>query len=464
MNARNLRRRTDTSAEAGFTLVELTVSLLAGLLVAMGVVALSREATTTFHEETRSSAAEAALRTAVDRLRADLERAGFMSTGNINSVNVTGAPRIARPLGQATNYPVSGNVPNGLKALASVTLKAGGAVTLPLSSAQPVALTPDLIQISGNMTSADQFEIASYAAQYQQGCTRIWLVPNSPAVYRVIGVPPYPVGGTQDTDMRAIFFPMGLQAANEQFLVRVVDASGCAQYLATCTATNGAGVDTNGPYVDISGTTPLVTAAATGSTCGVTGFGEGAVINPVQTVQWEITYAGAADPEPATYNTLGIATGDATKYDLMRTFVDASGTPVWSTSEIIAEYAVDLSFAFSVDQGTALAPNIVTYPFDAPALNNPYATPPFVAGSNVGPERIRSIQARLVTRTALPDRSVNIALPTHSGQNYGTEKFAYRYCMQASGCTSNPTNAPIWARTRTIVTEAALPNQAGNFY
>lgn len=455
-------------AERGFTLVELTVSLLAGLLVAMGIVGLSREATRTFHEEIRSSAAEAALRTAADRLRADLERAGFMSTGNI-ALNVTaGAPRIARPRGATTNVPAA--AAPGLQTLTSLSLNPNGSSVdlngLPLSAQQPTALTPEILRISGNMTSADQYEIASYAANAQQGCTRIWLVPTSPAIYRVIGLPPYPA--TADADVHALFFPMGVPSSS-QFIVRVVDTSGCAQYLETCTATNGAGVDANGPYVDISANTPVVTAAATGNTCGVTGFGEGSVVNPIQTVQWEITMPSSTkDPEPAAYTNLGVSSTDATKYDLMRTFVDASGALVPNTNEIIAEYAVDLSFAFSVDQGTALAPNIVTYPFDDDAHNTVYTHPAAAAPlfqANQGPERVRSVQARIVTRTAQADRSVNIQLAANGGANYGTEKFAYRYCIQATGCpASNPTNALVWARTRTIVTEAALPNQAGNFY
>ena len=100
---------------AGFTLVELTVALLAGLIVAMGIVSLAKESTQTFHEEVRAAAAEAALRTAVDRLGADLARAGYMSTGN-----VLADTNIARPIG-AGDAPIPLGMA-GLRRLASIRL------------------------------------------------------------------------------------------------------------------------------------------------------------------------------------------------------------------------------------------------------------------------------------------------------------------------------------------------------
>ena len=67
----------------GFTLVELMVSLIAGLIVAMAVVAPARTATNTFYDAVRVLTTEAAVRVASERLRGDLLRAGFMTTGNI---------------------------------------------------------------------------------------------------------------------------------------------------------------------------------------------------------------------------------------------------------------------------------------------------------------------------------------------------------------------------------------------
>jgi len=46
--------------------------------------------------------------------------------------------------------------------------------------------------------------------------------------------------------------------------------------------------------------------------------------------------------------------------------------------------------------------------------------------------------------------------------------FVYRYCLNTAGCPATSAAAallpPQWARTRTVVTEVALPNQMQAFY
>ena len=96
-----LRRR-------GFTLVELLVAMVAGLIVALAIVGLSKEANTTFQEETRIASAEAQLRTALDRLRSDLQRTSYMSTANLLA-----DPQLARNTNAANNA----NTPPGMTAL-----------------------------------------------------------------------------------------------------------------------------------------------------------------------------------------------------------------------------------------------------------------------------------------------------------------------------------------------------------
>jgi hypothetical protein len=460
---------------SGFTLVELTVAMLAGLVVALGIMALSREATRTFHEEVRGGAAEAQLRTATDRLRADLQRAAFMSTPNIMA-----DPMIAKSPSAASNvsYVTNAGAMAGLARLASISLGAsgpGGSLalnTLSLSGQQPTPLAPDLLEIGGNMTTTEQFEVQVLVPSAGT-CTQILLSPLSGAIYRV-GL------GTQaasDT-MRNLFQPIPAGLTN-QFIVRLVDTTGHTQYLATCKMAAAAGLQSgpqggfSQPYVWVdTANTPIQSAASTSTQGGAQGYCIGCSVNPVQIVRWEITsatleqanqpqYVAALDNLSTSYGSV-----DVTKYDLMRTYVDATGTPVYATSELVAEYAVDFKLAFSVDT-TVLGdqkPAITTLAFDD-ANNGNWAydvstkNPP---PANVGPQRIRSVRVRLVTRAAMADRTVNVSLA-----NFGNQEFLYRYCVAApcnqAGATANDQTLH-WARTRTITTEVSLPNQAREFF
>jgi prepilin-type N-terminal cleavage/methylation domain-containing protein len=436
--------------QSGFTLIELTVALLAGLIVALGIVGLSKDSTRTFHEEIRSSAAEANLRVAVDRLRADLARAGYMSTSNIYN-----DPMIAKKPGTLN----PGGTMVGLSRLSSIQLRQGGSVVnngLSLSVVNGV--NPDWIEIGGNMTSTEQFEVQLInPAGGSGGCQQILLSPSSPAMYRIIGASLQP-----SKELNNIFSPT---TATMQFMVRLVDDTGHAQYLVTCPA-GAAGVTGTAPnwqpYVNIDPGTPILTASQTQTIGGISGYASGrAWINPVQIVHWEITKASS---EPTQYVTspmgdlpLNPSAQDPNKYDLVRTYVDAAtGKVVPQTAEVIAEYAVDFDVAFSVDTGTNLQPKISTLPYDS-ALNAPWAQDVSIPSVS-GPQRIRSVRARLVTRTAQADRTLNIPVPNP------TPPFMYRYCLLPTCNAINAAGILQYARTRTITAEVSVPNQSRDFF
>ncbi len=453
-----MRRR---GRSAGFTLVELTVALLAGLIVAMGIVSLAKESTQTFHEEARSAAAEAALRTAIDRLRADLARAGYMSTGNIMADT-----NIAKPLGAATPQFPAGWA--GLKRLSAIRLYEGGSVAngLALSSSQTPALAPDAIEIGGNMTSAEQFEV-QMVLPANGNCQRILLSSTSPAIYRVA-----PSVDTQPAqDLRNLFQPVPGSMAT-QFLVRIVDDTGRSQFVATCPVASTAGFDpsTGLPYVDIDAiNTPILTSQQTGTLGGISGYASGrAWVNAVQIVRWEITSSANEAQSTAQYaNALdNLPTGgvDPNKYDLIRSYIDiTTGQPIAQTTELVAEYAVDLDFAFSVDNTLlgAAQPSLVTFAFEDNADNDLWAqdvstqAPPLTTG----PQRIRSVRARVATRSALGDRVRTVAVP-----NYGNENYLYRYCINTTPSCDTVDGTLRWARVRTVTTEVSLPNQSRSFY
>ena len=155
-------------ARGGFTLVELLVATVAGLIVATSVIALSRDATTTFQEEIRASAAESSLRLAAERLRADIQRAGYMGTPNAYN-----DPAIERGTNQyGTVYDATHP---GIKNMVGLTLTNGGSTDATYTNAATVAsysgfnaLNPDTVTVSGNMTTSDQY-LGNYMAG-QGGC------------------------------------------------------------------------------------------------------------------------------------------------------------------------------------------------------------------------------------------------------------------------------------------------------
>ncbi len=475
--ARRRRFRSCRREAAGFTLIELTVALVAGLIVALGIVGLSHEATQTFNEETRTAAAEAAMRTAVDRLRADIARAGYMSTGDILS-----DPMIAHAPGSTNLQNLVNTSFTGIKELGALQLLEGGSASpggLPLSAAQTPALAPDALLIGGNLTCAEQFDVQMILPA-TGNCQQILLSPVSPAIYRVATAGVGTAAGAQQ--LNNVFAPVVGNGTTAQFMVRLLDDTGHTQYLATCARADVAGITNGQPYLWIdSADTQILTASQTSGRGGVSGYAAGkAWVNPVQLVRWEITTTALEVlNQPQLASALGnvVQTGeiDPNKYDLIRSYVNAkNGAIIPQTTEVVAEYAVDLEFAFTVDSSIigATKPNLVTYPFDDPNNNSALwapdlskittltATPPV----NMGPQRIRSVRARLVTRTALPDRTVNVAVPNQ----YGSEEYMYRYCVGLPGqvapdCTKNDGSLK-WARTRTVTTEVSLPNNSGAYY
>lgn len=435
-----MTRRSRTHSR-GFTLIELMVSLVAGLFVAMAVVGLSTQATNTFHEEARTAASEMTLRTAVERLRADLQRAGFMSTGNVQR-----DPLIAHAP-NAPNMPTNGPYP-GLYRLAGVRLYyQGSAANTPLSVA--AGMSPDTIELSGNYTSTDD-----YVVRYPDPngtCTRLWLATDSgSSIWRVLAQT------NPDATLEAIFQPV----SGARFAVRIADDTGHYQYLPTCLSGKAAGVTGSGiaatAWVDVdTSVMPLLTAQATGTNGGATGIGMGRLrVNPVQTVRWEVRPIATQNSGDAPYKELVSAAGD--KYELFRTFVDITGTPT-QQPDLVAEYAVDLKFAFSADLDPVsnTTRTLTVYGLSDPTNAN--IADDVTTNVMTQPQRIRSVHFRLTTRSAIADRAEPYSIPQANAQQL---TYPTRYCV-LNACTPGQTG---WARVRSVTSEVSTPNLAKLFY
>ncbi len=451
-------RRSPRRSLRGFTLVELMVSLVAGLIIAIAVVGLAKAATTTFHEQARLSAVEGAVRSASERLRADLARVSFMSTGNIRLASLDNSDppvpfgmRVAHQVGNPTpRYPaivdlqgirvhVNGSVDNAVIPTAG-TQGPNGLATVN-------SLKPDAITITGNLLTDDAYE-GHWRGTGSCGGPRIELQRDAdPAVRRLLNT------ATPDAAVKAAFTPDPAR----DFVARLVDSRNCQHFIPVCAAQ---APDATKAYIDLrpaaDGVAILPPTNQAGSP-GAEGCGgtesERFMISPVHQVRW---YLGpntdailATDPniEPA-----------GNKFNLYREMLDAAGAPL-AGREIVAEYAVDLKFGIVIDHPdpTVLPPNKVqVFDMDTDPGAGNVATwtkaASTTASKGPGPQRVRSVRFRLATRAPVPDRAANLIVPPGA-------PYMARYCIEAGLATCKR-----FARVRTLVSEVALINQAGMTY
>lgn len=457
MPARPKRQRFQ---QRGFTLTELMVSLVMGLIVALAAVGLSKTATTTFYEQARSTTAEGALRAASNRLRQDLMRTSFMSTGNIAL-----DPKVARLQAATTPAQIAryGSLTRLRGLRIDVDMRADGGIpaTLALNS-----ISPDAINLTGNFTSDDQ-----YSGTIQDGGTSSGYGtcsnPQTITLDTAGDAATYTLGGGSAgavdpvvllANAKAAFMPKG----NRLFLAQVTDAIGCNHYVPVCDVSY-VGTSPN-PSLKImvqspgSGRAVLYSNSSASDqdpvarNCGASEGGR-VTIAPLQQVRWFLDVSTstnlAADP--------GIEATDK-KVDLKRAILDFDGAPVFT--EVIGEYMVDLKFGIVFDDLASTGASrqmVVDIPTDSTdpngnKIDKDTADDLTMTAGNPGPQRVRAVRFRMSARTAVPDRAQDL--------NVDAGQIRARYCVDD---TLSPCKAG-WARVRTLTSEVVLTNQTGMFY
>jgi len=438
----------------GFTLVEILVSLAAGGLVLVALLMLSKNATAAFNEEVRLGALQAAVRSATQRIQGDLALAAYLSTPNIQS-----DPRIVRTRAATSNANVGSLA--GVRRLSSVRVIASGSDTGAPRNVQN-GFRNDVLEVSGNLTGSDPFVVLDVLiGGGDSGCDRVILSMDAPAIWRLRDSTLADPIAALVTRVQGIFVPV--TTGTTQHLVRFVDPTGRAQFLATCGVANPVkriGGVPEAIAIDVTAGVgnSILTVAATGGVGGWPGRAVGGcTINPVQIARYEIGTAAALAPALTALET---STDPNPKYDLYRSYIDAAGAVV-PGPELVAEYMVGMRFGLTVDTATAGAQGSASTlqrvdPTDtatlgtwAPLVDGTFARPADTAGS-VGPHRIRSVAVEVSARVPLPDRD----RPEPAGAALR------RYCIPGS-CVPGVQS---YARTRTTNLDVALPNQRGVFY
>jgi hypothetical protein len=396
-----------------FTLVELMVALTGGLVFSIFVFMLTRDVTRFFQQETGLSDATAAMLTGYQRLRADVQRAGFLASPNlVKDVGRCPArfPLDAPPTDTTftaapwSNFPLLPTL-----ALARVTT---GTTTAWLTAN---GLAPDELILYGNYTSADQYPVRAHVAD----TASIFLDPNSEELARA--------GFTTATATATLarLFPAGS-------IVRVVSANTGEEQYSIVAGVNGGTVAINlDPTFFLKPKTPT-------TSCGLRGVGADLVVNPVNVIRYRLGSMSGNAAFAALYaGTGGGASAEAgwPRLDLLREELNPNGTGTLS-QELVTEFAVDFRVGAQVfvPGGTGLQ----FYPEGDTANLPNYVGPSTASGpmlANRGPHLIRALRPRLAVRTRSPDRQANVA----SGAGL------YRVPLTGTGG-----NASDFARVRTL--------------
>jgi hypothetical protein len=391
--------------EAGFTLVELMVALSGGLFLSMVVFALARDTTRFYQREGRLASATLAGIIGFERLKADIERAGYLSTPNI----------LADPLNRTT----TAAAPLGIQNLAAVrispdapSLTANPAFVLNAGAGQPSA--PDSILLSGSYSATDEFVVA----EASDGQTITLQTQNGPMAR--LGY----LATSDPTQQKAlldnVFGPPG------QILRYKNTKTGMLFFGVVATITGGPQ-----PTITLASPMPLMSGGAAAG--GVNGYGNGDSVNIVNLVRYRVmdlrtSTQGAAWAPLFTASQGQGATGENDRTELVRDQLNADGvTVVANTTELVAEYAVGLEFAVMGQ----IAPGPPTLALSVPTDST------FATYTGARPQGIRSVRVRLSVRSREADRSAGIT----------------------GGLFRFKVGANEWARVRSFQADVALPNQ-----
>jgi hypothetical protein len=373
------------------------VALSGGLFLSIMVFALSRDTSRFYQRENRLAGAVMAGMSAFERLKADIGRAGYLASPNVARDPLVGVRPTAGWPAQLQNMSSLRINPNTPASNGSNPALVGA------------GLTPDEIVLAGSYNVTDRFPIASAVGNV------ITLATNMGAMARIGYLTP------------------GLNAAGQQAILAQIFRPG-----RVLRATDDGGLHYFGVISVVTGG-PTPTITLTGAPAiQLDGLGTGSSVSVVNFVRYQIRDLkadGLARFQPIFNQSLG-APGEATRTELVRQELDAAGTDLETlgglTTELVAEYAIDLGFSVTA-QLPATNQLVDVQPGDAN-----FST--VIFNTNLGiaaPQRVRAVRARLSVRSREADREV--ALPGG----------LYRFKL--------PDGA--WARVRTFQADIALPNQ-----
>jgi len=411
----------------GFTLVELMVALSAGLAVAAGAYMLSQTSLETFTSEARINAAQYSGMMGMNRLTADLRRAGFMASPNL--------AKDPRRCGVAPAAPV----PELITAFrlyegsATGTYGAGPSAASPAYGPLPTVVTgaennraPDRFRIAGNFATNEIFEFT-----------------DIDSANKVVHLAVDALHG------------IAVDAAGMETYVRLVNDSA---HCAAVERSDSTGWDKS-VKLKFDSTLPVVPSCNPAAGPGYA--------NPVDLVEYVVKYLkpipadliadgfpGAVspfvDPDPSTtdlpqtdIDIANAVTGESTRLQLIRRRLAGDGTILANSAEIVADHVADLNFRLTYKPAAATN-TLAVADFDQSAATG-------APGASDDWQEVRTVGVRLGIRAKGPEREADgSVVPT---SNLPLRRFRL--------FPASATNRLAFARVRNLYTEVHLTNLMG---
>lgn len=405
-------------ARAGFTLVELMVSMTGGLFLSIVVFALSRDASRFYQQESRIANATLSGVSGFERLSSDIARAGHLSTPNIQQ------------------DPAVCNRPEATWPAVLQTLRAFVVQPNPEAAATEVGaagITPNGLLISGALSTPEVL-ITKAVAPAGGGAWQVDLELATPAAARIgLSAAANAVAMTNNQTVLSSVFTTGGQGK----IIRL-RRHGLDQYGVVAGVTAGVGT----AFLTLAPAPNLQRLTAGGAQCGIDDSGKGMALSVIDVVRYHIRSMTGDVAYGPLFKASGSGGGanavpfEDGRAELVRVELAPDGQELAATREIVAEYAVDLQVSA---WGATNPTNPTLVPVPAASLTGTYNST----------QLLRGVHVRLGVRSREADRDADVA---GSG---GVGSALYRIALGTGAGVR-------YARVRTFQTDVPLRNLEGS--
>lgn len=388
------RRRHPRSRRAGFTLLELMVALTVGTIVIVAVFALGSQSSRHFQEQQRVGVTQRSVRLAMDRLRRDIARAGYLGVPDTRSgVRMCPTPASPRPVSAVWFRDAD---PEGVSALSSINASANG-------------VSADRLRLTGNYATDEGYLVRAFDGAGGQ----IFLQTDWLGFRRSFVITRGATSTVNVARFQEVFSPgrmLHIETPNQfHYMVQItgttVNATGT---VAAISFTPGIGID---------------------NPC-MRGLGRGSLVAPISEIEY---FIGTPQAGSALAPRAANVTGPNTV--LFRQELNmATQRPIAGTQRAVLEYAVDFNLDFVLNTN----PNRTTPPTIVRQLG-----PAAQATLDAQPWQVRGVVASLAARTPEQD-------PRFGWSTRGAGDPLNRFQVFPS--------RPGAARVRQMVTEVQVPN------